>query len=197
MAATGVVGFFDSEEKIQTLRAMWTAGHTTSAIARHFGVSKNIVIGKSHRLDLEARPSPIRNYTPGAPKPNRLLIPSVPRPVFTLPPLPSETRATERAVLAVVPRAAVPKPVIVVPPVVVQKPLPVSLVPALPWPDAPAFAPRKAFARCATACCWPIGEPRTKAFRYCDDVSVPGKPYCGAHCKLAYVKISARQADAA
>jgi GcrA cell cycle regulator len=38
-------------------------------------------------------------------------------------------------------------------------------------------------------CCWPIGEPGTRAFRFCEDPSLAGKPYCSAHCKTAYVKV--------
>jgi GcrA cell cycle regulator len=47
------------------------------------------------------------------------------------------------------------------------------------------------------ACCWPIGEPGTRSFRFCDDESLPGKPYCGPHAALAYVKIRDRREDAA
>ena len=25
-------------------------------------------------------------------------------------------------------------------------------------------------------CCWPIGEPGTRSFRFCDDTTLPGKP---------------------
>ncbi len=38
-------------------------------------------------------------------------------------------------------------------------------------------------------CCWPMGEPGTRAFRYCEDPSLAGKPYCVAHCKVAYVRV--------
>jgi GcrA cell cycle regulator len=51
--------------------------------------------------------------------------------------------------------------------------------------------------RSAPSCCWPIGEPGTKTFRFCDDTSVAGKPYCDEHAKLAYVKIRDRKEDAA
>ena len=41
-------------------------------------------------------------------------------------------------------------------------------------------------------CCWPIGDPGTTSFRFCDDVHVlPGKPYCPEHCARAYVKSGA------
>lgn len=36
-------------------------------------------------------------------------------------------------------------------------------------------------------CCWPIGEPSQKGFRYCDAPVVPGYSYCPEHKKLAYV----------
>gem|GEM_PF-183203 len=39
------------------------------------------------------------------------------------------------------------------------------------------------------ACCWPIGDSRSKSFRYCDAEATPGKPYCGEHCAIAYVKV--------
>jgi GcrA cell cycle regulator len=44
-------------------------------------------------------------------------------------------------------------------------------------------------------CCWPEGEPRTPSFRYCDEPSEHGRPYCATHLKLAYVK--RRREDAA
>ena len=40
-------------------------------------------------------------------------------------------------------------------------------------------------------CCWPLGEPGTKSFRFCDDAVISGKPYCGDHADLAYVKLPA------
>src|SRR5580692_4678926 len=48
------------EETIRLLRDLWTQGHSTAEIGRRLGVSKNAIVGKAHRLDLEARPSPIR-----------------------------------------------------------------------------------------------------------------------------------------
>ncbi len=45
-------------------------------------------------------------------------------------------------------------------------------------------------------CCWPIGEPGTASFRFCDVPNEAGKPYCLDHCAIAYRKIRDRQ-DAA
>lgn len=49
-----------SDDVIVRLRQFWAAGHSTAEIGRRLGVSKNAVVGKAHRLDLPARPSPIR-----------------------------------------------------------------------------------------------------------------------------------------
>ena len=35
-------------------------------------------------------------------------------------------------------------------------------------------------------CCWPIGDPKTTAFKFCGNEVVQGKPYCNEHCFEAY-----------
>lgn len=56
-----------TEERIDRLKAMWNEGKTASQIAEELGgVSRNAVIGKAHRLGLDARPSPVK---PGEDKP--------------------------------------------------------------------------------------------------------------------------------
>ena len=45
-----------TEEKVQKLRELWTKGHTASEIAGMLGdTTRNAVIGKAHRLNLEER----------------------------------------------------------------------------------------------------------------------------------------------
>jgi len=45
-----------TDEKVQKLRDLWTKGHTASEIAGLLGeTTRNAVIGKAHRLDLEER----------------------------------------------------------------------------------------------------------------------------------------------
>jgi GcrA cell cycle regulator len=63
---------------------------------------------------------------------------------------------------------------------------------------APRLAPvqSRPYARIVT-CCWPIGEPGTRSFHFCDAPSEPGRPYCTEHAKLAYVKVKDRREDAA
>ena len=48
-----------TDERDDTLRALWDAGETTLEIGRRMGVTKNAVIGRAHRLKLTPRPSPI------------------------------------------------------------------------------------------------------------------------------------------
>ncbi|MSP82280.1 MAG: global cell cycle regulator GcrA-like protein [Alphaproteobacteria bacterium] len=51
-----------TSETIETLKTLWQAGHSASAIAGKLGgLSRNAVIGKAHRLGLAARPSPIKH----------------------------------------------------------------------------------------------------------------------------------------
>lgn len=35
-------------------------------------------------------------------------------------------------------------------------------------------------------CSWPIGDPKTTAFKFCGKDDVTGKPYCNDHCFDAY-----------
>ena len=37
-------------------------------------------------------------------------------------------------------------------------------------------------------CCWPIGDPGTKSFRFCGERALKGKPYCEVHNKRAYTR---------
>lgn len=51
-----------TDERIAQLKSGWEGGMTASQIAEQLGegVTRNAVIGKAHRLGLEARPSPVK-----------------------------------------------------------------------------------------------------------------------------------------
>lgn len=42
-------------------------------------------------------------------------------------------------------------------------------------------------------CSWPLGEPKTKGFRFCDAKPVAGRPYCAEHCQRAYIGFRSRR----
>ncbi|MEN0076338.1 MAG: GcrA family cell cycle regulator, partial [Paracraurococcus sp.] len=67
-------------EAIDQLRSLWAEGHSTAEIGRRMGISKNAVVGKAHRLNLPARPSPIRREAEGdaAPRPAPARRPAAP-----------------------------------------------------------------------------------------------------------------------
>ena len=169
-----------NEETIACLRQFWQDGHSTAEIGRRMGITKNAVVGKAHRLTLAPRPSPIRRDLPEGHVPRR----SVPRratgPTLPAPNLPSVTASVP---------AAAPAPSPIAPP-----------KQHMPSPQAPvqlrAVPAPRASAR-ATTCCWPIGDPGTASFRFCDDGAMTGKPYCAQHAALAYVKVRDRREDAA
>lgn len=143
---------FWTDEIVREFRKLWGEGHSTQEIARRLGTSKNSVVGKSFRLELNRRPSPIRPRNPEGKIP--------PRKQSFLPPLVSTPCPPER-----LPPAAH-----------VQPPRPIQ-------PPTPIISRRK------MACCWPLGEPGTKTFRFCDQPSIAGKPYCSEHAKLADAKL--------
>ena len=183
-----------NEDVIGRLRELWTEGHSTAEIGRRLGVSKNAIVGKAHRLDLPARPSPIRRAGSEPAGERRPALRRVEGP--TLPPLASTGGAAVAIVVTASPSVAIAPVAVAVapPPPVLPKIAPPRLVPVAP-PRPQASAPRP-YGRIVT-CCWPIGEPGTKTFRFCDDRSEPGKPYCEDHAKLAYVKVRDRREDAA
>ena len=110
-----------TEERIERLKAMWMEGKTASQIADELGgVSRNAVIGKAHRLGLDARPSPVKGNEE---KPARAETPRAEPP----------TRAKEKSPITAVLEAAAPMP---------EEPeLPAEPAPTKP---APPSAPQRA-----------------------------------------------------
>ena len=92
-----------TDDVISHLRAYWTEGLSTAEIGRRLGVTKNAIVGKAHRLDLPARPSPIRR-DPDAEGAQRATARRLEGP--TLPPLPS-TMAEPETVLSTIVTASI------------------------------------------------------------------------------------------
>ena len=159
-------------EAIETLRLLWAEGYSTAEIGRRMTISKNAVVGKAHRLNLSARPSPIRREKVRA-----------------------ESRPATAPRQPVPPRPALPpRPTAIasqpVPPRVVETP-PLRL-PVIAQPSTRVFGRLG-----GRDCCWPIGEPGTAGFRFCMATAMSSRPYCAEHAALAYVKVRERRDDAA
>ncbi|MBC7431226.1 MAG: GcrA cell cycle regulator [Rubritepida sp.] len=162
-------------EAIDRLRAFWAEGHSTAEIGRRMGVSKNAVVGKAHRLNLPARPSPIRRDVVAALRP-------APARRHTLPPLRAALREPLPQLGSTQPQRR---------PEVGMAALP-AIVTARPVSAARPF-PRVGL----KTCCWPIGEPGTQSFTFCVAEAMVAKPYCTKHAAIAYVKVRDRREDAA
>jgi GcrA cell cycle regulator len=192
-----------TEERIERLKKMWQDGSTASQIADELGgVSRNAVIGKAHRLGLEARPSPVR---PGEEKEHRAPAAAAPAPK----PAPAERPAPKAAA----PAAESPAPAqpahasprrtsahdmqyrsigpggfIRQGPGEQQAPIPPApprrLVPAKPSPEV---ADKTSLLELNDRICkWPMGHPGEPDFHFCGAPSNPGFPYCVEHCGVAY-----------
>lgn len=61
-------------EKIKQLKKLWLKGKSTVEIGKELGISKNAVVGKVHRLELAARPSPIKRETKKSTTPKQRII---------------------------------------------------------------------------------------------------------------------------
>ena len=44
-----------------------------------------------------------------------------------------------------------------------------------------------------SGCKWPIGHPGDSDFYFCGKPTIPGKPYCGEHCVIAYRRKDSHQ----
>ena len=191
-----------TEERIERLKAMWTEGATASQIADELGgVSRNAVIGKAHRLGLEARPSPVK---PGEekerPVPAATAAPAAkpapaerpaPRPAAAAPASPAPerpARSPQRPQGDLQYRSIGPGGFIRQGPGEQQAPIPPApprrLVPAKPSPEV---ADKTSLLDLNDRICkWPMGHPGEPDFHFCGQASNPGFPYCVEHCGVAY-----------
>jgi GcrA cell cycle regulator len=180
-----------TDERVETLRTMWSEGKSASQIAKELGgVTRNAVIGKVHRLGLS-------NRVGGADRPDdEILDPTVEEPM----PEPAAEAAGDPQ------PAAAPRPSAKeTPPAVRAKPTgqPLPPQPSGSEISAEALANLAEVAKKARrlslmqlterTCKWPVGDPATDDFWFCGLATVPGKPYCETHVAVAFQPMSARR----
>jgi len=158
--------------RVERLKVLAAEGAAGREIAAELGVTRNSIIGKIHRLNL--------NWTGAADRLNgrrtRKERAPAPRPKRTHPWRP-RTLLTPRheAVADMVDIAASAHPVEAVPAT--------SFVAAKINIDPCTLAELK-----ADSCRWPMWDAAaaTNDFRFCNEWTVDGYPYCQGHCRMAY-----------
>lgn len=184
-----------TDERIDQLKRLWESGMTASQIAEELGgVSRNAVIGKAHRLGLQARPSPVRANDVGAapaPEADHPAPPAVAPPVATpVTPAPIAAEPIQRPAPApqVIMRSVGPGGFLRQGPGDQQPPAtpapPRRLVPAKP--SAEVAGKTSLLDLNDKICKWPLGHPGEPDFHFCGSPINPGFPYCVDHCSVAY-----------
>ncbi len=192
-----------NDERIDRLKEMWTKGMTASQIAEELGgVSRNAVIGKAHRLGLQARPSPVKPNdheeekaaAPAAEEAPARKAAAEPQPAVEADAAPWED-SDEEAPAAEVRKVPQPQIRSIGPggflrqnPGEQSSPIPPApprrLVPAKP--SAEVADKTSLLDLNERICKWPIGHPGEPDFHFCGKPSNPGFPYCVDHCGVAY-----------
>lgn len=191
-----------SDVLIQRLRVLWDEGLSTAEIGRRLGVTKCAVVGKAHRLDLPARPSPIRRGQPIAPrKPRRVrsavTLPALTSVQATAPIAPGPLPATRYTIsgretafrVSDHKRDSVRGPTLATTADAYDRArrhrelfVPSNMA-------SKQFPPER-------KCLWPHGEPGTRQYRVCEARVVTPGPYCDDCRKRAYARTQ-QEADAA
>ena len=195
-----------TDERVETLKRMWSEGQSASQIAKELGgVTRNAVIGKVHRLGLSNRgPGASADGEPGAMPAAAASAPHEPVAAEPEPPAPEPVSAEVEREAAPAPQSTVTASVVPV----MRKPIVPAGQPLPPQPALNEISPEalasvrevEKRARKLTlmelterTCKWPIGDPATDDFWFCGLPTQPGKPYCEAHVGVAFQPMSARR----
>ena len=165
-----------TEERVETLKRLWTEGLSASQIAARLaqGVTRNAVIGKVHRLNLAGRAQQPRSTVPRVRQSRE---PSHPgrKPSIHLPT--AGSNALKPMMRAEMQPRAIPMP----------EPKPLRLL------DLPKDGRVTILHLSDKTCKWPNGDPGSEDFCFCGHKPRDGSPYCEYHSRLAYQPLQDRR----
>lgn len=185
-----------TEKMVEDLKIMWKQGLTTGEIGKRLGVSKNSIVGKVHRLQLDARPSPIKKKEEieiaekktaqtevKKPQPEKAEKKPAAEKVAVKP-----VETTDESTVSKTTKTTVEK---TVKPAKAEKE--VSFAPKATAPTKTYNGNAKLTDLDNHTCRWPIGDPKDENFHFCGRKVRMGQTYCEEHATLAYVKPTAKK----
>ena len=156
-----------NDTRTRQLEEAWATGLPAAEIGRRIGMSKNAVIGKARRLRLQCRPSPIRSGTADGPMTAISGAPSVNDPGSRRNGKGGDS-PNDDALDA-------------------EEKKPTETTNPRSWEGRTTDDDGHTL-----SCCWPIGNPGSLGFQFCNQAAALGRPYCAKHCGLAYVTLEIR-----
>lgn len=194
-----------TDQMVEDLKRMWDEGLTTGEIGKRLGVTKNSIIGKVHRLQLVARPSPIKKKEDTKKEDAASA--------------PTQTKAKEIKASPVDKKPAKPQPAKTKPEAEVKakakseeeeilQDIPVKEEKAEISPKVDRIEtmrhsihvdhPKGKHKTLLTdldnhTCRWPIGDPKDENFHFCGRKVKIGQTYCEEHAAIAYVKATGKK----
>ncbi len=162
-----------TDERVEQLKRLWSEGLSASQIAgRLGGVTRNAVIGKVHRLGLSGRATTSRMKSHRA----------RPRPAG-----PATAKRTVKATRF----GTVGNPALRA----LYQPDAVAYLPPVEELEIPVAERKTIQMLTESSCRWPIGDPQTPDFHFCNRSKVPGLPYCDVHARRAFQPPQPRRRD--
>jgi GcrA cell cycle regulator len=156
-----------TDERVETLKRLWTDGLSASQIAAELGgITRNAVIGKVHRLGLAGR---AKSPSSGTPRPRKARTHS--HIMRARPAIRGNTALAHAFEYDVEPEPEVVDNVI------------------------PLGQRRTLLQLTEDTCRWPIGDPGSAEFFFCGGQTAASLPYCGYHSRVAYQPANDRRRD--